>query len=321
MPQYPTPKDGRAVALTMADGAVLRAGFFPALKAPQRGVVALLPGRVEFIEKYFEVVEELRARGFAVGVLDWRGQGLSTRLLADGVKGHIDDFQTYVDDLRVFLHAVAREFPGGPLLVLAHSMGGAVALKLMTEGYDGADGVILSAPMTRLIQNPLKRWAAQILSRGACMFGAGEALAPAEGVRADEPFPDHTLTHDRERGERFYALKLASPDAVVGRPTYRWLDTAFAATQVFSDPQRLGDVKPPVLIVSPRDERLVDPASHDRIVCDLPDGRLVRIPGARHEILMEEDRYRDVFWEAFDAFVENVFGPAPPVQPEAPKSV
>ena len=27
------------------------------------------------------------------------------------------------------------------------------------------------------------------------------------------------------------------------------------------------------------------------------------IPGARHEILMEQDRYREQFWAAFDAFV------------------
>ena len=27
------------------------------------------------------------------------------------------------------------------------------------------------------------------------------------------------------------------------------------------------------------------------------------IPGARHELLMEQDRYREQFWAAFDAFV------------------
>ena len=27
------------------------------------------------------------------------------------------------------------------------------------------------------------------------------------------------------------------------------------------------------------------------------------VPGARHELLMEQDRYRAQFWAAFDAFV------------------
>ena len=47
--------------------------------ARRKGTVCIFPGRTEFIEKYFEVVRDLRARGFAVAVLDWRGQGLSDR--------------------------------------------------------------------------------------------------------------------------------------------------------------------------------------------------------------------------------------------------
>ncbi len=39
------------------------------------------------IEKYFEVVSELRERGFAVAVLDWRGQGGSARALPIRAKG------------------------------------------------------------------------------------------------------------------------------------------------------------------------------------------------------------------------------------------
>ena len=32
-------------------------------------------------------------------------------------------------------------------------------------------------------------------------------------------------------------------------------------------------------------------------------GRVIVIPGARHEILMERDVLREQFWAAFDAFV------------------
>ena len=43
--------------------------------------MVLLQGRAEFIEKYGETVGDLRARGFAVYALDWRGQGHSGRVL------------------------------------------------------------------------------------------------------------------------------------------------------------------------------------------------------------------------------------------------
>ena len=45
----------------------------------RKGTVVVLQGRTESIEKYFETVRDLRARGFAVATFDWRGQGLSDR--------------------------------------------------------------------------------------------------------------------------------------------------------------------------------------------------------------------------------------------------
>ena len=54
-------------------------------------------GRTEPIEKYYETASELTARGFVVLCHDWRGQGLSWRLLPDRLKGHAagsDDFVT-----------------------------------------------------------------------------------------------------------------------------------------------------------------------------------------------------------------------------------
>ena len=52
----------------------------------RKGTVCVFPGRAEFIEKYFEVVRDLRARGFAVATIDWRGQGLSDRALPNAAR-------------------------------------------------------------------------------------------------------------------------------------------------------------------------------------------------------------------------------------------
>ena len=92
---------------------VMPAGTPPELRNQPRGTILLLTGRGEFIEKYAtEVVGELLGRGFAVIALDWRGQGLSYRPLADHEKGHIDSFDTYLADLKLFLQSVvAPEAP------------------------------------------------------------------------------------------------------------------------------------------------------------------------------------------------------------------
>ena len=73
-----------------ADGVRLRAVRWTPADA-ERGTVAILQGRGEFVEKYFEVATDLLARGFAVAALDWRGQGGSDRPLRNSRRGHVDD--------------------------------------------------------------------------------------------------------------------------------------------------------------------------------------------------------------------------------------
>ena len=60
--------------LKTPDGVALRFARW-APPPGRKGTVCLFPGRAEFIEKYFETVRDLRARGFAVATIDWRGQG------------------------------------------------------------------------------------------------------------------------------------------------------------------------------------------------------------------------------------------------------
>src|SRR5882724_4209218 len=119
--------------------------------ATPRGTILLLAGRGEFIEKYAtEVVGELLERGFAVSAMDWRGQGLSDRLLADRDKGHIDHFTTYMADLRLFIDQVVMP-QARPILALCHSMGGHILLRHLAESGSGPlSGALIVSPMTAL---------------------------------------------------------------------------------------------------------------------------------------------------------------------------
>ena len=131
------------------DGVRLRfARFMPEGKA--KGTVALFSGRCEFIEKYFEVVRELRSRGFAVALLDWRGQGGSQRLLRNRLKGHVTRFSDYLLDLEAFAREVLLPDCPPPHFALAHSMGGAVMLRIAHAGKRWFDRMVLSAPMIDL---------------------------------------------------------------------------------------------------------------------------------------------------------------------------
>ncbi|MDP1911587.1 MAG: alpha/beta hydrolase, partial [Hyphomicrobium sp.] len=184
------------------DGTRLRhARWNPA--TTRRGTVVLLQGRADMIEKYFEVVEELRHRGFAVATIDWRGQGGSERKLPDARKGHIWNFDEYQNDLEVMIREVVLPDCPPPIFALAHSMGSAILLEAIRQGKRWFDRVVLSAPLIGLSRLRSGGFAQQS-SYFATMLGMGRMYVPGGGPlpRASRPFLGNLLTSDPVRYER-----------------------------------------------------------------------------------------------------------------------
>lgn len=301
--EAPAPAGGAAEWVAGAGGVRLRAALFPAPRA--RGTVVLSPGRGEPIEKYYEVVEELRGRGFAVLAHDWRGQGLSARLAPDPLRGHASGWRSYLDDLRAVLNAFEARAPR-PWLALGHSMGGGLTALAVAEGERRFAGLILTAPMLGLNLDgrpaSLVRALAWAFSRtpgaGAYAAGAGEPLPGA--------FDGNRLTHDRARWDRTRALLEAFPALRLGGVTWGWLELAFVLAARL-EPAR---VATPLTIVAAGEEELVDNAAARRFAGRASGARYVEIEGARHEILMETDERRAVFWREFDRFVDQIETPS-----------
>ena len=76
----PAPSGATTGLFKSSGGAKLRYARWEPTRPPKRGTVCVFQGRGEYIEKYFEVVADLRRRGFAVATMDWRGQGGSSAL-------------------------------------------------------------------------------------------------------------------------------------------------------------------------------------------------------------------------------------------------
>ena len=133
-----------------AVGATLRAARFePAPDVPARGVCVLLNGQTEFIEKYFEVIDELRGRGFAVATMDWRGQGDSGRMTTDSRKSFVGDFSEYDQDLDTLMDWIVTPMleAGEKPVALAHSLGAHVLLRALVKRPQSFKACALSAPM------------------------------------------------------------------------------------------------------------------------------------------------------------------------------
>ena len=170
----PEPVFGR---LGLADGGWIRHAAWPFPDADAaRGTVVLLGGRSEFIEKYDGIAHALRGRGWRVLAADWRSQGGSSRFLADPQKGHVPDFGVLEADLGLYLDTVAAPLRGpGPLVLLGHSMGAHLVLRLLAARPGAADAAILSAPMADICLGGFPPGLARRLARSMAALGLGSA--------------------------------------------------------------------------------------------------------------------------------------------------
>jgi lysophospholipase len=295
-PAAPIPAGGGAEWYFGAGGARLRAALFNP-RGEARGSVVVSPGRTEPIEKYFEVVEILTARGFVVLIHDWRGHGLSYRPAGDQ-RGHAAGYRDFITDYSALITAFQARLPR-PWIALGHSMGGCLTLLALALGEGRFSGAILSAPMLGILTGAVPRSAARLLARALTALGQGKDLA-GSGSSAPETFETNILTHDPARWRRNQEQLRLHPELVVGPPTWGWLDFAFQATGELKHRAGTPRIAVPLSVVAAGEERLVDNAGLARVTARVPSARFVTLAGAYHEILQETDAIQAVFWHEFD---------------------
>ena len=304
IPSNPIPEDAVDGYIEAADGMKLRFARWPAGGGKRKGTVCIFPGRAEMIEKYFEIVSELRGRGFAVAVLDWRGQGGSARVLADPRKGHVGDFAEYQLDLDAFMKQIVLPDCPPPYFGLAHSMGAANLLRAIHEERRWFERVVLCAPMVDL---RIRRWPTVVryFTRLMSAIGLGHRYIPGGSPVAvtNRRFFGNPVSSDPVRYERIASIVEADASLGLGSPTLSWISAAFRQVDEFAEPEYPAKLRQPILILGAGDDRLVSTVASEKFAIRLRAGAMIVIPGSRHEILIERDSIRSQFWAAFDAFV------------------
>ena len=298
------PEGARSGYVTTADDIRIRYAHWPAARgAGLRGTVTVLTGRTEFIEKYYELVQELTSRGFAVAIFDWRGQGGSERLLRNRLKGHVGDFRDYQADLEAMVRQVILPDCPAPHYALCHSMGAVVALDSVLEGHRWFERMVLMCPMLGLNLGPATQAVRALarLLRGpfASFYIPGGRNRPI----TERPFATNPVTRDPARYELAAEMVRAHPHLALGAPTIGWLAAAFDAMDRLAQPEVIRQIRQPLLIVGAGDERIVSNSAMERLSTRLIAGGHVFVPGARHELLMERDAIRAQALAAFDAFI------------------
>jgi lysophospholipase len=278
-----------------------------------RGSLLFLPGRGDYYEKVLETLSHWAERGWRVTALDWRGQGGSGRLGIDAVTGHVADFAVWLDDLAAFW----REWVllgRGPHVVIAHSMGGQLALRAVAESRIDPDALVLAAPMLGLTGR-LPGAVMQQVARA--MAGVGDARRPAWKWK-EEPgdklaWRARMLTHDADRYADELWWRAHRPELAMGPGSWRWVERAYASMRGLERPGVLERIAIPVMLIASTADRLVSYRAIERAARRITRAELVSFGSeAAHEILREADPVRDKALRRIDDFLDRVVPAAGP---------
>jgi lysophospholipase len=318
-PAFEEPSGFQWGKFTNAKGADIRYGSLQPDGVP-KGTMVVVTGFHETVEKYFEVAREMAAKGFAVWIMDWRGQGGSGRFSLDNPqKMHNEGYDEHIDTLHQFADKVVAK-SSGPLILSAHSMGAHIGLRYLKE-HDGVfDSALLTAPMFDFSSGGLPKPVARQIVKFAKAGNYLEKYVPGGGdwSEAAEVLANNKKTSDPERARVAAEIYKGNPALVMGDPTYGWVYHTFASIDILNDEAYLKSITTPLLVEVSGDDAVIDKAAGERALKLLPNCARVDIPGAKHEIWMEKDEFRKVWTEKVDGFLqERLKGPAPP--PKKPK--
>ena len=272
-----------------------------------RGSMLFLPGRGDHYEKYLETLAYFADAGWQVTSIDWRGQGGSGRLLSDPHVGHIDDFATWIADLRRFWTEWKQQTPG-PHVVLAHSMGGHLAMRALVEKAIDPDAVAMSAPMLGIQTGGLPLRLNHAFAKLMGVIGRADVAAWKVSEKPLSPMNLRAkiLTQDKDRYEDELAWWAIRPEVKLGPPSWHWVERAIASIRMLDEPGKLEAVRTPILLMATTSDQLV---STPQIIKDskrLPHAEtLIFGKEAAHELLREADAVRDRCLDRITRFMDQ----------------
>ena len=127
---------------------------------PAKAVVCLVHGIGEHTGRYLHIAEAFTREGLVFFGADLRGHGNSR-----GKKGHFPSIEVVNKDIDLLLEHARERYPGIPLFLYGHSLGGILVLYYCLKQKPDIQGVISTSPglHNALEKQPVKLFSARVL--------------------------------------------------------------------------------------------------------------------------------------------------------------
>lgn len=306
------PKNWRWHQFKVKDHIVRYGSVFPRDQIPD-AVVVCLPGLGEFAEKYFELARDMIKRNLAFWVIDWPMQGKSSRPLSNPNKLHAESFDLFVESLdRLCMDyikpsSVHPDRGRIPMVMLGHSMGANIGMRYLMTKPENFICASFTAPLLGIRASQfLPSWLELTLSKAFKMMKKNYVWGGTDWndlLRANTGNDIHSSDAERDNVHR--AWLLADPALRTSAPTFGWVKAAIESYNKLNKKSSLKSLELPIQIFACGDEQLVSNNAIRRASRIIPNAEYHFVNGAKHELLMERDEYRNQFLELFDKFIDE----------------
>ena len=242
-----------------------------------RAVIILIHGHGEHIGRYNHVAEHFVKKNIGFTGVDLPGHGRS-----DGKRGHIKSFSQLYEMADILLHECRKTFPGIPVILYGHSLGGVIALDYILKKNSEVKAGVITSPLLRMAYKPAPVKVA--------MASVIKYILP--GLTQSSGLPVHYISHNPEEIEKY------KNDALMHDKCSASLFDGFI-TAGKRCLKHASELKLPILILHGSDDHITSPDASREFASKTPMAELKIWDKGFHEL------HNETFREEVLSFIEN----------------
>jgi lysophospholipase len=269
----------------------IRLNYYRAEAPNAKAAVVMVHGYCEFWGKYHEYAWYLWQAGFTVYFLEQRCHGYSGGKLPEPDMIHIDNFRTYAEDLHEFMDQVVVPKENGlPLLMLAHSMGGAVGA-LFLENWPGYfAGAVLTSPMLEMSTRGMSSAKVNAVKLYMILAHKQKALCPGQHHFDPTPKFETSSTLSEARYNYLFNQRINDGHYRTAGATFGWVMAAIAVKKQIL--KRADRIRIPITLMQAGMDSLVEPRGFDDFMAKVPQAQKFYYADSKHELFNAGDEVR-----------------------------
>jgi len=222
--------------IKLSNGQILK-GIIQSPGEDVKAVVLFVHGLGEHIQRYLYLADLFKKEGIGFTGVDLPGHGRS-----EGRRGNIKSYALLDEMLDILLNSCHHTFPGCPVYIYGHSLGGGIVLDYLLRKKPRIRGAIVTSPWLLLSKNPPK----------GKMLLASVMKILAPGLVQDSGLETRYISHDKDAVDKYISDPL-----VHGKISVRLFAGAMAAAEHALE--HAGELKTPTLLMHGIDDMITSP--------------------------------------------------------------